>query len=178
MEFVPKPIGTGLEREEMSITIINIKKVELNMTLVKVPNVIRKRPVGGFFDNFFGDDFFSPIFQERLFSGTVPSVNVAESADGYRIDVAAPGLEKADFKIAVEKDILTIKVEKTNSEEQVEDKYLRREYNFAKFERSFQLPKTVNQEKIDAKYDNGVLHVSLPKREEALEKPSREITIQ
>lgn len=147
------------------------------MTLVKVPNVIRKRPAGNFFEGFFGDEFLRPMFQDKLFSGTVPAVNVAETAAGYRIEVAAPGLDKNDFKISLEKDVLTIKVEKTNSSEEVEDKYLRREYSYSTFERSFQLPKTVDHDKIDAKYDAGVLHLTLPKREEALEKPAREISI-
>ena len=147
------------------------------MTLVKVPHAMRKGPVGGFLDGFFGDEFLRPMFQDKLFSGNVPAVNVAETANSYRIELAAPGLEKNDFKISLEKDVLTIKVEKNNSEEVVEDKYLRREYSYSTFERNFQLPKTVDHDKIDAKYENGVLHVSLPKREEALEKPTREINI-
>jgi HSP20 family protein len=146
------------------------------MTLVKVPNYMHRRPTGSFFDGFFGGDFLRPGFQDKV-SSTVPAVNVAETATGFRIEVAAPGLEKSDFKIALDKDILTIKVEKTQSEEQVEDNFVRREFNYSTFERSFQLPKTIDQEKIDATYDGGVLHLSLPKREEALEKPTREISI-
>ncbi len=147
------------------------------MTLVNVPNVNRKRQNGGFFDSFFANDFLRPAFQDRVHNGTVPAVNVAETAEGYRIEVAAPGLDKSDFKLSLEKDVLTIKVEKIKSSEEVEDKYLRREYSYNAFERSFQLPKTIDQEKIDAKYENGVLHLSLPKREEALDKPTREISI-
>lgn len=162
----------------MSFTIINIKKIELNMTLVKVPHFMHKRPAGAFLDGFFGNDFLRPAFQDFVTNGTTPAVNVAETATGFRIEVAAPGLEKSDFKLSLEKDILTIKVEKTQSAEEVQDKFVRREFNYSTFERSFQLPKTVNQELIDAKYENGVLHVSLPKREEALEKPTREISIQ
>ena len=147
------------------------------MTLVNVPNVMRKRQNGGFLDSFFANDFLRPAFQDRVHNGTVPAVNVAETASGYRIEVAAPGLDKSDFKLSLEKDVLTIKVEKIKSSEEVEDKYLRREYSYNAFERSFQLPKTIDQEKIDAKYENGVLHLSLPKREEALDKPTREISI-
>ena len=146
------------------------------MTLVKVPNYMHKGPMGSFLDGFLGGDFLRPGFQDKV-SGTVPAVNVAETATGFRIEVAAPGLEKSDFKIALDKDILSIKVEKVQSEEQVEDKFVRREFNYSTFERSFQLPKTIDQEKIDAKYEGGVLHLSLPKREEALEKPTREISI-
>ena len=146
------------------------------MTLVKMNNGIRKRPAT-FLDGFFGDDFFRPAFQDKLFGGTTPAVNVLESAEAFKIELAAPGLQKSDFKLAIDKDVLTIKVEKTESSEEDTDKYLRREYGYSSFERSFQLPKTIDNEKIEAKYEDGVLKVALPKREEALEKPMREITI-
>lgn len=145
------------------------------MTHVKMNNGLRKRPA--FFDGFLGDDFFRPMFQEKHFSGTTPAVNVIETEAGFRIDLAAPGLEKGDFKLSLDKDILTIKVEKAENKEEDTDKYLRREYSYSTFERSFQLPKTIDNEKIEAKYENGVLNVALPKREEALEKPVREISI-
>lgn len=146
------------------------------MTLVKMNNGIRKRPAT-FLDGFFGDDFFRPVFQDKLFGGNSPAVNVVETTEGFRIDLAAPGLQKGDFKLALDKDVLTIKVEKTESSEEDTDKYLRREYSFSAFERSFQLPKTIEHDKIEAKYEDGILKVALPKREEALEKPLREIEI-
>lgn len=154
------------------------------MTLVKMNNGIRKRPAT-FLDGFFGDDFFRPALQDKLFGGNSPAVNVVETADAFRIDLAAPGLKKSDFKLALDKDILTIKVEKVKSSEEVvendtekeTEKFLRREYDYNAFERSFQLPKTIDNEKIEAKYEDGVLLVTMPKREEALEKPMREITI-
>lgn len=147
------------------------------MTLVKFNNPARKNS-GNFFDQFFADDFFRPAFQEKLFGGTVPAVNVIEGAEAYRIEVAAPGLEKADFKMAIDKDVLTIKVEKEASTEATEEKHLRREFTYRAFERSFQLPKSIDQDQISAKYDSGVLTVALPKRKEALEKATREITIE
>lgn len=147
------------------------------MTLVKFNNPIR-RTNGSFFDQFFADDFFRPAMQEKLFGNTAPSVNVVESPTAFRIEVAAPGLEKADFKMAIEKDVLTIKVEKETSTEETDEKYVRREHNFRKFERSFQLPKTIDQEQISAKYENGILNVTLPKRAEVAEKTAREISIQ
>lgn len=146
------------------------------MTLVKFNNPVRKN-TGSFFDQFFADDLFRPAFQEKLFGGSVPAVNVVEGAEAFRIEVAAPGLEKADFKMALDKDVLSIKVEKEASTEETDEKYLRREYTFKAFERSFQLPKTIDQELITAKYENGVLSVALPKRKEALEKATREIAI-
>ena len=139
-------------------------------------NGIRKRPAT-FLDGFFGDDFFRPAFQDKLFGGNSPAVNVVETPEGFRIDLAAPGLRKSDFKLALDKDVLTIKVEKIESSEEDTDKFLRREYSYNAFERSFQLPKTIENEKIEAKYEEGVLKVVLPKREEALEKPMREIEI-
>ena len=146
------------------------------MTLVKFNNPARKNS-GNFFDQFFADDLFRPAFQEKLFGGTIPAVNVVEGAESFRIEVAAPGLEKADFKMALDKDVLTIKVEKEASTEETEEKFLRREYTYKSFERSFQLPKTVDQDQISAKYENGVLSVALPKCKEALEKATREIAI-
>ncbi len=146
------------------------------MTLVKFNNPARKNS-GSFFDQFFADDLFRPAFQEKLFGGTVPVVNVVEGAESFRIEVAAPGLEKADFKMALDKDVLSIKVEKEASTEETDEKFLRREYTFKAFERSFQLPKTIDQELISAKYENGILSVSLPKRKESLEKATREIAI-
>ncbi|MFM2375173.1 MAG: hypothetical protein RLZZ165_270 [Bacteroidota bacterium] len=146
------------------------------MTLVKFNHPLRRHNVS-FFDQFFADDFLRPGFQDRVFGFNSPAVNVVEGAEDYRIEMAAPGLNKADFKMSLEKDVLTIKVQKETTDEQSDDKYLRREYNFQAFERSFQLPKTIDQEQIAAKYENGVLSVSLPKRKEALEKAARDITV-
>ena len=146
------------------------------MTLVNVPNFMNKRHMGAVCNPAFAADFLRPGFQDRV-NGNLPSVNVAETDLGFRIELAAPGLEKSDFKLSLDKDVLTIKVEKTASEEEVAETFVRREFNYTKFERSFQLPKTIDHDKIDAKYDAGVLHVSLPKREEAQPKPAREITI-
>lgn len=146
------------------------------MTLVKFHNPLRKTN-GHFFDQFFADDFFRPVFTDKLFGSNTPAVNVVEAADSFRIEVAAPGLEKGDFKMSLEKDVLTIKVEKEASHEATEEKFLRREYSYRSFERSFQLPKTIDQDQVAAKYENGVLSVTLPKRQDAVEKSAREITI-
>jgi HSP20 family protein len=147
------------------------------MTLVKFNHPGFKANTS-FFDQFFGDDFFRPAFQEKRFGGcAMPAVNVSEGPESFRIDVAAPGLDKADFKTSLEKDVLTIKVEKEASTEESQEKYLRREFNYTQFSRSFQLPKSVDQTQITAKYENGVLSVSLPKRKEEMEKAAREIEI-
>jgi HSP20 family protein len=130
-----------------------------------------------FLKPFFGDDFQTPTLRNSLFSSTVPSVNVVEHANGFRIEMAAPGLVKDDFKINLEKDLLTISVKKESAEDENTDAYRRREFNYSSFERSFRLPETVDSEKIDAKYENGVLRIALPKKEAAIEKPAREIEI-
>lgn len=130
-----------------------------------------------FMKPFFGDDFQTPTLRNSVFASTVPSVNVIEHADGFRIEVAAPGMAKDDFKVNLDKDLLTISVKKESADEENTETYRRREFNYSSFERSFRLPETVDSEKIDAKYENGVLLIALPKKEAAIEKPAREIEI-
>jgi HSP20 family protein len=120
----------------------------------------------------FIDDFFKPWngwFDNRLekmFS--VPSVNITESNDGYKITVAAPGLQKTDFNIAVNGNTLTVSAESERNEEQKEgEKVTRQEYNYSSFSRSFTLPGDVNKDKVSANYDGGVLTLALPKNEKA-----------
>ncbi len=128
--------------------------------------VVNYNPFGvsKFFDDFFNrsvTDFFGSDM-----AMTHPSVNVVETADSYRIDLAAPGLDKADFSLEVDRDRLVISAKKEMSDEVKEDKYMRREFNYTAFTRSFQLPETVNADAIDAHYRNGLLQVTLPKVEE------------
>jgi HSP20 family protein len=119
------------------------------------------------------DDFFRPwneIFNTgegwgRLMN--VPAVNISENKDHYTLSLAAPGLKKNDFKIDVDGNILTISSEKEESKEETEDKFTRREYSYSSFNRSFTLPDEVNMDKIDANYIDGVLKITLPKKEEA-----------
>jgi HSP20 family protein len=105
-----------------------------------------------------------------------PAVNILESDADYRIEVAAPGLEKSDFKVSINKDILSISTEKPAPAEE-NGKVLRREFSFLNFQRGFRLPNIVDVTGIQAAYNNGVLTVTLPKREEARVKPPREIEI-
>ena len=117
------------------------------------------------------DDFFKPW--SEWFNGglgrelTVPAVNIMENKDDYRISVAAPGLKKNDFNIDVDGNMLTISSEKEESKQEKDAKYTRKEYSYSSFSRSFSLPEEVNQEKIEATYEDGVLKVMLPKKEEA-----------
>ncbi len=118
------------------------------------------------------DEFLRPLnnwfdvgFGERTI--TIPSVNVIESKDEYKLSLAVPGMSKDDFNIDVNNSMITISCEKEENKEEKEKNYTRKEYNYSSFSRSFQLPEEVNKEKIDARYEDGVLKVSLPKKEEA-----------
>jgi len=98
---------------------------------------------------------------------TVPAVNITENVNDYNISVAAPGLKKNDFHINVDGNMLTISAEKEETkEEKEEENYTRKEYNYSSFSRSFTLPQEVNREKIEASYEDGVLKLVLPKKEE------------
>ena len=119
------------------------------------------------------NDFFKP-WNDLLGNGgawgkvlTVPAVNITENKDDYKVTVAAPGLKKDDFTIDVEGNQLIISSEKEENREDKDARYTRREYNYTSFNRSFSLPEVVNQGKIEASYENGVLTVILPKKDEA-----------
>jgi HSP20 family protein len=107
----------------------------------------------------------------------MPAVNIIESKDDFRIEVAAPGLDKADFRINIENHVLTISAEKEEKQEAKEEHFMRREFNYSTFSRSFTLPDSMDTEKINAKHKDGVLNVIIPKKEEAKEKPARTINI-
>ncbi len=128
-----------------------------------------------FFDDFFGRDVFNI---DKNFWGTnsVPAVNIKEETDAFYVEVAAPGIDKKDFKVELDDDLLTISYEKQQSNEEKGD-YTKREFSYHSFRRSFNLPKTVENAKIEAKYTDGILHLVIPKREEAKQKPSRLIEI-
>lgn len=110
---------------------------------------------------------------------TLPAVNVRENDNEILIDVAAPGLKKNDFNVNFDNGRLTISSEKKDEKTEKEgDKVTRREFNYQSFQRSFNVPENmVDTEKINAKYSDGILKVTLPKREEVKPKPSKEIKI-
>lgn len=127
----------------------------------------------------FFDEDFDKLFQ---FTGNqqlaTPQVNIKETESEYVIELAAPGKNKEDFQIELNKNMLTISSEVKNESEQSEDNYRRKEFNYESFSRSFNLKRGVfNQDEISAKYENGILFVSVPKSEEAKEKPVRKIDI-
>ena len=131
--------------------------------------------IANFLDNFFRKDLFDDGNTAR--EGTsMAAVNICETIEAYNIEVAAPGLKREDFNINLENDVLSIACE-LNCKESEGKKYSRKEFCYESFKRSFTLPKDVDIEKIGAKYTDGILLITLPKREEAKEKPKREITI-
>lgn len=119
------------------------------------------------------DDFFKPwndLFDNGRTWGraaTMPAVNIVENKDEYKIALAAPGLKREDFSIDVENRMVTISAEKEEKKEARDERYARREYNYTSFSRSFTLPEDVKLEAIEAKYEDGVLQLMLPKKEEA-----------
>ena len=108
---------------------------------------------------------------------TLPKVNISENTDGFHLEMAVPGFKKKDFNISVEKDELLISAEVKTDKEEVEDNFTRREFGYGSFQRTFVLPETVNGDKIEAKYEDGILNISIPKKEEAKPKPARTIKI-
>jgi|SRR6478736_4429626 HSP20 family protein len=120
------------------------------------------------------DDFFKPWndwFDRGIFNGrmlTVPAVNISEHKNEYLVSLAVPGMKKDDFKIHVEGKMLTISAEREESNDDKVKKYTRKEYDFYSFSRSFTLPDEVNSDKIDARYEDGVLKIVLPKKEAKL----------
>lgn len=111
------------------------------------------------------------------FSTHLPAVNVKETDDTYEIIMAAPGLEKNDFKIDVNGSLLTISAKKDEKKEEKDETYSRREYSYTSFSRSFSLPEDIFKDKIDANYMNGELRLTLPKKEEAKTMPHQKINV-
>ncbi len=127
------------------------------------------------------DEFFNPAapaFRYQSPSGTrpYPATNVVETGDRFRLDLAVPGLDKSDFNINIEKEILTISVNQEAAAVEGET-VRRREFGNINFKRSWRLPETIDSAAIEARYEAGILQVVLPKKEEAKEKPARTIEI-
>jgi HSP20 family protein len=123
------------------------------------------------FGNVFGKDFNELFAPANLTNYGVPAVNIIEGENGFRLEVAAPGLTKEDFKINLESNVLTISAQKEQKSEETNEKYKRKEFSFNSFRRSFTLPNTIDGEKIAASYTDGVLNIELPKKEEAKKTP-------
>ena len=110
---------------------------------------------------------------------TLPAVNIRETADHFVVEMAAPGMKKEDFKVQLDGNMLTINSEKKHEHEEKDgERYTRREFSYQSFTRSFQLPKdVVDEEQIKASYQDGMLQLTIPKKEEAKQKPPKMIEI-
>jgi HSP20 family protein len=131
------------------------------------------------FDRFFNRNWIDWSNQDYSeMNTTLPSVNIKESADGFEFEVAAPGLAKEDFQVVLKNNVLTISSEKKmESETKDGEQFTRQEFSYQSFSRSFTLPDSTDSEKIRAKYENGILRVNIPKKEEAKVKPVKQIDI-
>lgn len=153
------------------------------MTLVK----FKRRPFGDllsqdFFDldNFFDTRMWkSDLMDTEFWNGKTvePALNIKETPDHFEIELAAPGFAKKDFKVTIEDGCLNISAEKKMKTEEKEENYTRREFNYSAFERSLQLPETVKEEEVEAKYKEGILSFNLLKKEEAKKKPPKVIEV-
>jgi len=125
-----------------------------------------------FFDGFLGSDIFN-----RDLGNNVPAVNISETADNFDIELSAPGYKKSELKIEVDNGILSLSGEHKTETSEESKTFSRKEFNYGSFRRSFNLPDAVDSEKIDAKYEDGILKITLAKKEEAKPKPAREIRL-
>lgn len=142
------------------------------MTLMKRSNDL----FPSLFDDVFGRDWFNDGVAGR---STMPAVNLKEDENNFEVELAAPGMNKNDFKIELDNNVLTISCEKEEKHEEPGEKgqYARREFNYRSFQRSFTLPNTIESDKINAKYIDGLLKLTIPKKEEAKKRASRQIEI-
>jgi HSP20 family protein len=144
------------------------------MTLVKFNNGHKNQVVNPFFSdvyNLLNDSVLSDKFAVRT-----PAVNIAETENEFEVELAVPGLKKEDFKINLEKNVLTVSAEKKAEEVNENKKFSKREYSYSSFTRSFTLPQSADQNKIEADYTDGILKLTIAKKEEA-KIVTREITI-
>ena len=137
---------------------------------------INRSYVPAYWDDFFNDNFFNQL-NSRNCNWNSPAVNISEDDNGYTIEVAAPGIPRKEFNIEIENDVLTISTEKKESKEEQKQNFLRREFNYRSFKRSFELPESINQEQIKATHVDGILTLSLPKKKEEVQKAPRHIEV-
>jgi HSP20 family protein len=149
------------------------------MTLVK----LNQKPFEKTFNSLF-EDLFQNLPNtvagnewNTQFSNDIVPVNIKETADAYILDVVAPGMEKSDFKVNVEKNLLTISAEKKSEVKNETEKMIKKEFSFRAFSRSFKLDDAIDTANINAKYEQGVLNILLPKKEDVKLMP-KEISIQ
>ena len=144
------------------------------MTLLKLSN-----HYPSLFEHFVDNDVLN--WPKHIYSAnnvTIPAVNIKEGAEEFEVNIAAPGLTKSDFKIELNNDLLTISSEKKDEKEvRNGEQFTRKEFSYQSFTRSFTLPHSVDGENIGAKYENGILNLVIPKKEEAKPKAPKQIAV-
>jgi HSP20 family protein len=132
-------------------------------------------------DDFFNNDRFLFDFSSTLpevnFLNVLPEANIVETQKAYQIELAAPGLDKKDFNIEMKNGMLTISAEKEEETKSEDKNYISREFSYSSLYRSFVLPDNLLMDKIDAKYENGVLKLKLPKSEVSVSEPIKQIKV-
>ncbi|OZV68717.1 Hsp20/alpha crystallin family protein [Winogradskyella aurantia] len=128
------------------------------------------------------DDIINSSFNGEFMSNfntgiTLPAVNIIDNDEDYIVEMAVPGLKKSDFDISIDNMLLSISAERQSEHEDDSKTFTRREFGYASFKRTFTLPETVQTEKINASYNDGILRVVLPKRDEAKKKPIKQIKV-
>jgi HSP20 family protein len=150
------------------------------MALLTRSNERLSSSIPSFIDSFFNRDWSD--WNNMNFSGmnsTLPACNIIEEHDHFIIEVAAPGLKREDFKVSMVNNQLLVSCEKKSEMERSNKDYSRHEFSYETFQRAFSLPEgQIKGDNISAKYDNGILYITLPKREEVVSKPAKEIQIQ
>lgn len=127
-------------------------------------------------DQFLNDSLFN--WRNEVNEGLmVPKVNIAETDEEFVVELAAPGMKREDFNVELDNDMLVIWTEKENNKEDNNSTYTRREFSYESFRRSFHLPNSVEYNKIEAKYKDGMLRLVIPKKEEAKRRPPKTIKI-
>ena len=142
-----------------------IKKIK-TMSIVRYNNRTMTPGIFDFLSDVFGED---AVNMKRSTNSTMmPAVNIREKSDSFEIELAVPGLDKKDINVEVEKNLLKISANKENEIKEEKDEFKRMEFSYRHFERSFLIPEEADAEKINAKSENGVLYIRLPKREEKM----------
>jgi HSP20 family protein len=149
------------------------------MTLIKFKNSNDSENLPYFpsiFGNFFNDFMNNDLVAKNVFH-SVPAVNISETPDKFIVELVAPGMNKQDFKLEVENRVLNISAKKKEEKKEENARFTKREFSYTSFSRSFNLPEIVSADSISAEYDKGILMIQLPKKEEAKQKPVREISV-
>jgi len=141
---------------------------------------------GGLFpslrNDFFTNRFFTPRlfdFDDDFFAGAIssPPANITETDKEFKLDLSVPGMKREDFKVDIDSGVLTISSEKEEETKDEGKNFRRQEFSYSSFSRTFTLPDNVDENNINAKYDNGMLQLTIPKKEGSMSKPKKEIKV-